>query len=60
MSSIRLRRTGDCPHSICVREKVGGVFFQPLQMTKDSEKANRLILDILAKAGACSGDADSV
>ena len=35
---------------VCVREKVGGVFFQPLQMTKDSEKANRLILDILSKA----------
>lgn len=35
---------------ICVREKVGGVFFQPLQMTKDSEQANRMIIDILAKA----------
>ena len=35
---------------LCVREKVGGVFFQPLQMTKGSEGANRVIFDILSKA----------
>lgn len=35
---------------VCVREKVSGVFFQPLQFLKDGVKFNRAILDIFGKA----------
>ena len=33
---------------VCKREKVSGVFFQPLQFLKDSEKFNRTILKVFA------------
>ena len=35
---------------VCKREKVSGVFFQPLQFLKDSEKFNRTILKVFANA----------
>ncbi len=35
---------------VCAREKVGGVFFEPLQFLKDGEEVNRAILDVLRKA----------
>ena len=35
---------------VCKREKVSGVFFQPLQFLKDSERFNRSILDVFRKA----------
>ncbi len=35
---------------MCVREKVGGVFFQPLQFMRDGEKFNRAILRIFDDA----------
>ncbi len=35
---------------VCVREKVGGVFFQPLQFLKDGVKFNRAILDVFCRA----------
>jgi len=35
---------------VCVREKVSGVFFQPLQFLKDGVKFNRAILDVFKKA----------
>jgi len=36
---------------VCVREKVSGVFFQPLQFLKDGEKFNRVILDVFKNNG---------
>ena len=35
---------------VCVREKVCGVFFQPLQLAKESERMNRSILSLFDKA----------
>jgi len=35
---------------ICIREKVSGVFFQPLQLNKDSERVNKMILSLFDKA----------
>lgn len=35
---------------VCVRERVNGVFFQPLQFLKDGEKFNQAILDIFKRA----------
>ena len=35
---------------VCKREKVSGVFFQPLQFLKDGEKFNRSILAVFKKA----------
>lgn len=35
---------------ICVRERVGGVFLQPLQFLKDGETFNRTILDVFRRA----------
>ena len=35
---------------VCKRERVSGVFFQPLQFLKDSEKFNRTILKVFANA----------
>ena len=36
---------------VCIREKVSGVFFQPLQFLRDSEKMNRGILKLFKQAG---------
>ena len=36
---------------VCIREKVSGVFFQPLQFLSDSEKMNRGILKLFKQAG---------
>lgn len=36
---------------VCIREKVSGVFFQPLQFLRDSEKLNRGILKLFKSAG---------
>jgi len=36
---------------VCIREKVSGVFFQPLQFLRDSEKMNREILKLFKAAG---------
>lgn len=36
---------------VCVREKVSGVFFQPIQMAKESEQVNRAILSVFDNAG---------
>ena len=35
---------------VCVREKVSGVVFQPLQFLKDGVKFNSAVLDVFAKA----------
>ena len=35
---------------VCVREKVSGVFFQPLQFLSDGVEFNRAILDVFKKA----------
>lgn len=35
---------------LCVREKVSGVFFQPLQFVKDGERINRRLLSVLERA----------
>lgn len=35
---------------VCVREKVSGVFFQPIQMAKESERVNRAILSVFDTA----------
>ena len=35
----------------CIREKVSGVFFQPLQFLRDGEKMNRGILKLFKQAG---------
>lgn len=35
---------------VCVREKVSGVFFQPLQFLKDGVRFNRAILDVFDRA----------
>ena len=37
--------------AVCVREKVSGVFFQPLQLEKDSERVNKTILSLFDSAG---------
>ncbi len=36
---------------VCIREKVSGVFFQPFQFLRDSEKVNRGILKLFKSAG---------
>ena len=36
---------------VCKRERVSGVFFQPLQFLKDGEKFNRAILKVFKDAG---------
>ena len=36
---------------VCIREKVSGVFFQPLQFLRDGEKMNRGILKLFKTAG---------
>ena len=36
---------------VCIREKVAGVFFQPLQFMRDCEKVNREILNLFKSAG---------
>ena len=36
---------------VCIREKVSGVFFQPLQFLRDGEKMNRGILKLFRDAG---------
>ena len=36
---------------VCIREKVSGVFFQPLQFLRDSEKMNRGILKLFKTEG---------
>ena len=36
---------------VCIREKVSGVFFQPLQFLRDGEKMNRGILKLFKQAG---------
>jgi len=36
---------------VCIREKVSGVFFQPLQFLRDGEKVNRGILKLFKSAG---------
>ena len=36
---------------VCVREKVSGVFFQPLQFIRDGEKVNRSILKLFKAVG---------
>ena len=36
---------------VCIREKVSGVFFQPLQFLRDGEKMNREILKLFKSAG---------
>ena len=36
---------------VCIREKVSGVFFQPLQFLRDGEKMNRGILKLFKAAG---------
>lgn len=36
---------------VCIREKVSGVFFQPLQFLRDGEKMNREILKLFKVAG---------
>ncbi len=36
---------------VCIREKVSGVFFQPLQFLRDGEKMNRGILKLFKSAG---------
>ena len=36
---------------VCVREKVCGVFFQPLQLAKENERVNKAILSLFNKAG---------
>lgn len=36
---------------VCIREKVSGVFFQPLQFLRDGEKVNRDILKLFKMAG---------
>lgn len=36
---------------VCVRERVSGVFFQPLQFLKDGAKFNRAVLDVFDRAG---------
>ena len=43
---VRLERVRDFA-AMCTREKVSGVFFQPFQFLRDSEKINRSILSIL-------------
>ena len=35
---------------VCVREKVSGVFFQPLQFLKDGVRFNRAVLDVFKRA----------
>lgn len=35
---------------VCIREKVCGVFFQPLQLAKESERVNRTILSLFDQA----------
>ena len=36
---------------VCIREKVSGVFFQPLQFLRDGEKMNRGILKLFKQRG---------
>ena len=36
---------------VCIREKVSGIFFQPLQFLRDSEKVNRGILKLFKSVG---------
>ena len=36
---------------VCIREKVSGVFFQPLQFLRDGEKMNREILKLFKSVG---------
>lgn len=45
-SRVRIERVRDFA-TMCTREKVSGVFFQPFQFLRDSEKINRSILQIL-------------
>ena len=50
--SVRERATKAVAFAeVCVREKVSGVFFQPLQFLEDGVKFNRAILDVFDKAG---------
>ena len=37
--------------AVCVREKVSGVFFQPLQLERESERVNKAILSLFDSAG---------
>lgn len=48
--SLQIERALDFA-DVCVREKVSGVFFQPLQLTRGVDRANHVILSRLTRAG---------